>query len=208
MFGRMKDPVHGTARLVSYEETNARNEFDTTIQAQVVVEGEGVPATAVESYIGVPNSQLPLDPGTTWNVVFERSNPKHFKAVEPDKATQQADHAAAQQQAEALAAQMRAGNAPGFGAGAGGPQVIDLSGGAADPERVAAAMAQVQQMFGVDMSGAAAAQAAYAPPAAAAPAASADDRLAQLERLAELHKSGTLNDAEFEAEKQKILASP
>lgn len=44
-------------------------------------------------------------------------------------------------------------------------------------------------------------------PAAAAPAASAtEDRLAQLKSLGELKQSGVLTDAEFEAQKAKILA--
>ncbi|MGW5195131.1 SHOCT domain-containing protein [Kribbella sp. NPDC004138] len=44
-------------------------------------------------------------------------------------------------------------------------------------------------------------------PAPAAPAASAtEDRLAQLKSLGELKQSGVLTDAEFEAQKAKILA--
>jgi hypothetical protein len=44
-------------------------------------------------------------------------------------------------------------------------------------------------------------------PAPAAPATSAtEDRLAQLKSLGELKQSGVLTDAEFEAQKAKILA--
>jgi len=47
-----------------------------------------------------------------------------------------------------------------------------------------------------------------APPAPAAPAPmSADERLAALERLGSLHSSGVLSDAEFEAEKARVLRS-
>jgi hypothetical protein len=42
------------------------------------------------------------------------------------------------------------------------------------------------------------------PPAAAAP--STDDKLAQLKELGSLHEGGVLTDAEFEAQKAKILA--
>ena len=42
-----------------------------------------------------------------------------------------------------------------------------------------------------------------APPAAAAP--STDDKLAQLKQLGELRDAGVLTDAEFEAQKGKIL---
>ncbi|HEU4355065.1 MAG TPA: SHOCT domain-containing protein [Actinomycetota bacterium] len=47
----------------------------------------------------------------------------------------------------------------------------------------------------------------YAPPPAAAPAApSTDDKIAQLKELAELKDAGVLTEAEFEAQKAKILA--
>jgi Short C-terminal domain len=208
MFGRMKDSVRGTAQLVSYEETSFRNEFDTTIVAQVIVQGEGIQPTAVESRISVPNSQLPLSPGDSWDVVFERDDPKQFKTVEPDEQQAAANHAAAQQEAQRLAEQMRAGGAPAFPAAGGmaAPQVIDMSGGAADPERVAAAMAKVQEMFGVDMSGAAAGYSGSADSGpAAAPPAAGDDTLDRLERLDELRRNGTLTEAEFELQKQRIL---
>jgi hypothetical protein len=212
MFGRMKDPVRGTARLVSYEETNMRNEFDTTIVAQVIMEGEGVAPTAVESRIGVRNSELPLPSGTTWDVEFERDDPKHFKTIERDEQTVEAEHAAAKQQAQQLAAQMRSGAAPTYAFGptlTGIPRIVDLSGGA-DPARVQQAMAKVQQMFGVDLSGAAAAAAATAQPAGAAatgtPAATTDDTIDRLERLGALHTSGVLTGEEFAAQKAKILA--
>lgn len=48
-----------------------------------------------------------------------------------------------------------------------------------------------------------------APPPAPAPAAGApsmDDKIAQLQQLAELKTAGVLTDAEFEAQKAKILA--
>lgn len=44
----------------------------------------------------------------------------------------------------------------------------------------------------------------YAPPPPAAP--STDDKLAQLKELGELKTAGVLTDAEFEAQKAKILA--
>jgi hypothetical protein len=46
-------------------------------------------------------------------------------------------------------------------------------------------------------------QEAYAPPPAAA---STDDKLEQLKQLGELKESGVLTEAEFEAQKAKILA--
>jgi Short C-terminal domain len=46
-----------------------------------------------------------------------------------------------------------------------------------------------------------------APPAAPAPAPAQPDRIAQLKELGELKAAGVLTDAEFEAEKAKILNS-
>ena len=47
----------------------------------------------------------------------------------------------------------------------------------------------------------------YAPPPPPPPAApSTDDKLGQLKELGELHAAGVLTDAEFEAQKAKILA--
>jgi hypothetical protein len=50
-------------------------------------------------------------------------------------------------------------------------------------------------------------QPAPPPPAAAAPAPTGltDEGIAQLKQLGQLHESGVLTDAEFEASKQKIL---
>lgn len=53
--------------------------------------------------------------------------------------------------------------------------------------------------------GVAAAQAAPPPPVAAPPA-EADDMLDQLQQLGQLHEQGVLTDAEFAAQKAKILA--
>ncbi len=50
-------------------------------------------------------------------------------------------------------------------------------------------------------------QAAAAPAAPAAPAAAPTDRVAQLKGLADLKAQGILTDAEFAAEKAKILAA-
>lgn len=52
----------------------------------------------------------------------------------------------------------------------------------------------------------AAAPAAPPPPTAAAPAASNPDLLGQLKQLGELRDAGVLTDAEFEAQKAKLLA--
>jgi len=48
----------------------------------------------------------------------------------------------------------------------------------------------------------------YAPPPPPPPAAPARDQVAQLKDLAELKSQGILTDAEFDAQKAKILAGP
>lgn len=52
-------------------------------------------------------------------------------------------------------------------------------------------------------------QPVYAPPQAAAPAPTGmtQEKIDQLKQLGELHGSGVLTDAEFEAQKQKLLNS-
>ncbi|WP_392757881.1 SHOCT domain-containing protein [Streptomyces sp. LN590] len=67
-----------------------------------------------------------------------------------------------------------------------------------------------QQRWGaqeaVAQEGAAAQQQQTPPAQAAPPAPPADDIIDRLERLAELKKQGILTDAEFEAQKAKVLA--
>ncbi|NTU86344.1 MAG: SHOCT domain-containing protein [Chloroflexales bacterium] len=75
---------------------------------------------------------------------------------------------------------------------------------AAEQQRAAAE----QQRFESAVQQAVAQQLAAAPPAAAPPApAGGADRIAQLQQLAELKRMGILTDAEFEAEKARILGS-
>jgi hypothetical protein len=67
--------------------------------------------------------------------------------------------------------------------------------------------AQEEQQY-YEQQGRAAEQQQYAQPAPApAPAPAAPDPIAQLKELAELHSQGILTDAEFEAQKAKILNS-
>jgi hypothetical protein len=88
VFGHMKDPVDGTATLVSYVETNAANEFDRVVIAQVVVQADGLEPTAVEWTVGIPNSSLPPEAGHVWPVRVDRADPTHLK-VDDDRQAQQ-----------------------------------------------------------------------------------------------------------------------
>jgi hypothetical protein len=111
MFGRMKDPFEDTATLVSYVETNACNEFDVVLIAQVIVQAEGLPPTAVEANPGIPLSQRPLAPGTAWKVRVDRKNPKHLKFLS-DQADADAQVTAGRAEAEQIAAKMRGETMP------------------------------------------------------------------------------------------------
>jgi hypothetical protein len=106
----MKDPAAGTAQLVSYVETNARNEFDVTCIAQVVDVAEGLEPTAVEWIVGIPHSELPMEPGRVWRVRVDRKNPKHLKLDESGEreAAEQAQESG-RAEAERIAAAMREG---------------------------------------------------------------------------------------------------
>jgi hypothetical protein len=122
MFGHMKDPVAGTATVVSYEAftepgmaSNQRPGFTVTFHAQVVVVAEGVEPTAVEWITNFPQSELPLPPNAQLPVIVDRHNPRHLKladgfAKNAKAAAVAAEHAgdqAAGAQAAALAATMR-----------------------------------------------------------------------------------------------------
>jgi hypothetical protein len=108
MFGHMKDPVEGTATLVSYVQTSNANEFDREICAQVIVQGAGLEATAVQWQPWVSNATLPLAPGYVWPVTIDRADPSHFKLDEQrQQAEVDAARTAGREQAEQLAEQLR-----------------------------------------------------------------------------------------------------
>jgi hypothetical protein len=197
MSGMMKDPVAGTATVVSYQETQFVNEFDTTIKAQLVVAGEGLEATPVELNISIPKSQLPLAPNTAFQVHIDRANPRNISFDQEDPQQSAEDGRAA---AEQLAAQMR-GQTPGA-AGTPGIQIL----GANSPDQAAQAIATAEQTFGMDLDGDGKVGGAGSQ---AAPSASAggNDTVSKLEKLAKLHESGALTDAEFDTEKKRVLDS-
>lgn len=128
MFGRMKDPVQGTATVVTYDaftapglENNTCPGFEVTLQAQVVVQADGLEPTAVELITNFPQSELPLQPNSVLPVTVDRKNPKHVK-LDPNFAKQAKSAAkqaaqdttrTAHDQAEELAASMRDKARPG-----------------------------------------------------------------------------------------------
>jgi hypothetical protein len=79
MFGRMKDPVEGTATLVSYTETGGRHHSGTRVTAQVVLHAPGMDPQPVEVNVRIPSPEMPLAAGEVWNVAFDRGQPSHVK---------------------------------------------------------------------------------------------------------------------------------
>ncbi|HEY6469765.1 MAG TPA: hypothetical protein VI434_08345 [Candidatus Dormibacteraeota bacterium] len=78
MFGKMKDPVDGTATLVSYTETS-RHHASIAVTAQIVLHAPEIEPQTLYINVRVPETELPLTAGHVWNVQFDRSEPTHVK---------------------------------------------------------------------------------------------------------------------------------
>jgi hypothetical protein len=186
----MKDPVRGTAQVVSCS-ANRGDGVWQNCGMQLVVQADGVPATAVEHRELVHRNRWPM-PGMTLPATVDRANPQTVK-IEWDEVVSSQDRS--RQTAEGLAAAMRGeggvGATPG-GVG-GGFNVVNVSGG--DLSQLSESQKAKLRMLGVDLEG-------LAPED---PGEEADERLARLERLGKLHEQGVLTDAEFEDQKRKIL---
>jgi hypothetical protein len=208
LFGKkMKDPVRGTAQVVSSSlpphATHGR------CKMHLVVQADGLDATAVEhgAWI-VPTDRWPY-PGEVLPVTVDRLNPERID-IDWDEVPKAGEQSAAQ--AEALAAQLRGETTPAVDSATGGlvdqlqqmfPGAhIEVQGGTA-ADLPPGTLSQLEQALGMDLD-------ADGHVRTASPAASGGepgkDRIAQLERVAALHKAGALTDEEFAAEKRRILA--
>ena len=143
---RMKEPVRGTAQVVSVTQWRGDSSWQD-IQMTLSVRADGVPPTTVRHRGMCRADRWPV-PGQQLPVTLDRRKPERLK-VEWDEADDQPQATGA----------------------AGVPGAIDLG--------------ALQQVLGADDDG--------------------DDRIEQLERLAKLHDSGALTDAEFAAEKARVL---
>lgn len=190
----MKDPVEGTAQIVSCTGYHGEGVMQNC-RMQLVVEAEGIEPTAVEHNELVHNRKWP-HPGMVLPAKIDRANPKKVKL---DWDAVQDSREQAQGSAEAIAAARRGeGGAAGIG-GTGGAQVINLSGG--DLSQLTDEQRQKLAALGIDPSalGAAAADGGGGGDDAG------DERLDQLQKLADLKERGALTEKEFEAEKKKLL---
>jgi Short C-terminal domain len=180
---RMKDPVDGTAEVVS---TTAAPDGATHGSAvmQLVVQVEGMEAQSIEcTSVPTPVKKWP-QPGQPLPVTIDRADPSKCK-VRWDEVPEWGD--IAKQQADARAAQMNQG---------GGSQVVQ--GDATDLGGLIEALQQQYPGAEIQVEGAQVQQ-------GAAPPSGRDDRVVQLERLAKLRDSGALSEQEFEREKARIL---
>ena len=203
LFGRMKDPVTGTANVVSATTLDPGASGKETCAMELIVQGDGVTPTAVAVEDRVPVIRWPRA-GDMLPVTFDRSNPEHLEidwdavpirgqatGMTPIVATPVVGApVASPATADGETHSIRDGHPeippeaaeivdkitsmfPGAQVNVGEPTVIHMEGGGA----------QLAELMG----------------------AAGGDRISQLERLAKLHEEGALSDDEFEAEKKRVL---
>ncbi len=183
MFGfgkKIKDPVRGVGQVVGA--TGVGDATHQTCRITMVVQAEGIGPYSVEHKCTAKAVKWPR-PGMTLPVTVSRSDPQRLR-VEWDEVPEWSE--LVRDQAAAMAERMRSGPAAAM------PQAEPY-----DPSNPAHAQAirAAEAMTGMDLDG----------DGTIAGAAPRGDRVAQLERLAALHRSGALTDAEFEAEKARLL---
>lgn len=200
--GGMKDPVRGTAQVVSATMHHGRGIYQNC-QMQLVVQADGVPATAT-SFSGLVHHKRWPSPGMVLPVTVDRADPQNVK-VEWDEV--QGSDERSRGSAKRLAA-MRGEAAP-TGGQAGIPNVVNFS--SRDLSQLSEEQKAKLRMLGIDPEALAAQQAAGAAATGtpAAPPAGVeepvDEDIDRLERLARLKEQGVLNDDEFRAQKRRIL---
>ena len=175
---RMKDPVRGQAQVVSCS-MNRGDGIWQNCHLQLVVQGQGVPATSVEHNELIHRNKWP-SPGLALPITIDGSNPQKFK-IEWD----------VQDSCSRAAANI---------------QVVNASG--TDPRLLPEEKKAKLRMLGIDIDQLAAQQ-GFGPPPPQEAASSADDevddQLARLAKLGQLRDSGVLTPEEFEQQKRRIL---
>jgi hypothetical protein len=190
----MKDPVEGTAQVVSAT-MPTRNAVTFTGTLELVVSADGVPATAVShTNTFARDSHWPMA-GQEIPVTVDRADPQQIKIHwDQVRSYKKAGHDAAQQ----IATAMNADQPRPASGGSDQPGLAGLS------EEQTARLSQALGGLGISGLGSAQVIDLTGHDAPAAPTVSADP-IAQLEKLAALRSSGALTDAEFEQQKKRIL---
>src|SRR4051795_9650680 len=222
MFGRMKDPADGTATVTSYSEHHQRKGDDVVLDAEVIVQADGLVPTTVNAKPRVPQSWMPVKLGTEWPVRVDRANPERLE-FRFDRV--QGGAAPATPVAPTPGAPVVSGSVQSFSL----PAQIQVMGGNLNADEYRAAIQMAEHTMGMDLDGdgkvagraapaggspmaawmnaAQQAYSAYSVPPTPAPAPASDDPVSKLERLAKLLDEGAITRDEFDAEKKKILGS-
>jgi hypothetical protein len=194
---RMKDPVEGTARVISvgtpFQTTGRNTDVHVPCKVTLVVSGPGIEPQRAEVNEVFRMRQMPGG-GQDVPIIIDRANPEHF-VVKWDETEAQSlgaamsamserGHARAAARADAATKQALSGDPDAARPFTAGPQRVVFSSRAGDTGNPFDALA----------------------PGALGGGQTADpvDRLA---KLADLRDRGAITDAEFEAEKAKILGS-
>lgn len=176
-FKRIKDPVRGSAQIVSSTQA-PHGATSGNCRMHLVVSVPGHQSFAVDDSFLIRVKKWP-HAGQTLPIEASQSNPRKFK-IRWDEIPTWRDTASAQ--AAQIAAAMNQQPPPGEG-GAQYAPYTPQQGATGTP------MAMINGRVPADGPGA------------------VDDRIAALERLAALKDSGVLTEAEFETEKARILDS-
>jgi hypothetical protein len=228
-FKRIKNPVRGSAQVVSSTQA-PHGATSGNCRLHLVVSVPGHPAFAVDEGFIIKVKKWP-HPGQTLPIVASQSNPTDFKILwneiqdwNSQASTRAAQIAAALNQQAPPPGQYEQ-YSPAPQPGTPGTPMVMINGRPAAPEE----LKQYEAMTGMDLDGdgriaggaaapggglqglIASAMGGMQPPppqvAADDPPGAGDDRIAALERLAALKANGVLTEAEFEAEKARILDS-
>ena len=211
---RLKDPVRGTAQIVSTTRPpHAATSGNCRMHLVVTVPGHA--SFAIDDEFIVKVKKWP-SPGHTLPVEASQSDPTKFKILWDEIPDWDVGAAA---QAQQLAAAMNQQPPPDRPEGQQPPpgrvssSTVMINGRPATPEE----LQQYEAMTGLDLDGDGRIAGGAAAPsgglqgliagALADQPGRADDRVAALERLAALKASGTITEAEFQTEKARILDS-
>jgi hypothetical protein len=198
---------------------------DVVLDAQVMVQVDGLVPTTVNARPRVPQSWMPVKLGTEWPVRVDRAKPERLEFLfdrvpGPGRAAAPAAPGVVPTPTPVVTK-----TASKFSFGAPSIQVM---GGT--PEQAKQAIDMAEKMMGMDLDGdgkvaggaapaggspmsawmnaAQQAYSAYSQPPTPAPAQASNDPVSKLERLAKLLDQGAITREEFDAEKKKILGEP
>jgi Short C-terminal domain len=191
VFRRIKDPVEGTAQVVSH--TQWTGGTSQNIDMTLVVQAIGIEPFTLRHKCMCRADKWP-HAGQTLPVTFDR---EHTDRLDVDWDRVPSGKESAMQSAEALRDALAQGGTSLPTAGGFAhveTKVIDLSD---DPAARAQVIGSVEGMLGQDIDG----------DGRIGGAPAGDERIGELERLVKLRDSGALTQEEFETEKRRVLGS-